>query len=125
MAPGTPVVRTVNAEMDTVFLFPPELTNSRKQHRFSNVESPPHDHETFEAEEIAVEAEVEPESLAERLRQLGALRIKGFVQTSNGVRLVQGVGPRVDLLVPPILPPSDLLGRIVVIRRSQRSGYTH
>jgi G3E family GTPase len=48
---------------------------------------------------------------------LGALRVKGFVRTRDGLRLVQGVGPRVDLEPVEVDPPPDLVGRLVVIRR--------
>jgi hypothetical protein len=72
----------------------------------------------FHAQEISVEEGVEPDVLSERLRHLGALRAKGFVQTSQGLRLVQGVGRRIELTEVTLLPPPALLGRIVVITRN-------
>ena len=48
---------------------------------------------------------------SQRIQARHALRAKGFVQTSEGLRLVQGVGPRVDLVAPPVNPPEHLLGR--------------
>ena len=47
-----------------------------------------------------------------------ALRAKGYVETSQGLRLVQRVGPRVELTRVPSPPPPGLVGRIVVIRRA-------
>ena len=47
-----------------------------------------------------------------------ALRVKGFVETAEGLRLVQAVGSRVDLDVVTDPVPPGLLGRLVVIRRS-------
>ena len=60
----------------------------------------------------------DPEALIERLRAIAPLRAKGFVETSAGIRLVQGVGPRVELSELDFTPDSDLLGRIVLIRRA-------
>ena len=34
-----------------------------------------------------------------------------------GLKLVQGVGPRIDLSVPPSHIPEEILGRLVAIRR--------
>jgi hypothetical protein len=38
------------------------------------------------------------------------------------VRLVQGVGPRIELVVPESPPPRELLGRVVLIRRGPAHG---
>jgi len=40
------------------------------------------------------------------------------VQTSQGLRLVQGVGRRIELTEVTLLPPPALLGRVVVITKS-------
>jgi hypothetical protein len=65
-----------------------------------------------------VEDGVEPEVLVERLRQQGTLRAKGFVRTSRGVQLVQGVGRRIEVTDVPVPPPGTLVGHVVVIRRA-------
>jgi hypothetical protein len=39
------------------------------------------------------------------------------VNTSEGPKLVQGVGPRIDLSPPPSEFPQEMLGRLVAIRR--------
>jgi hypothetical protein len=78
-------------------------------------EAQPHTHEAFRADEQAVEPGLAPAVLCERLRALGALRVKGFAETSEGVRLVQGVGDRIEL--EPAEAPPGLLNRLVVIRR--------
>jgi hypothetical protein len=72
----------------------------------------------FHAQELSIEEGIEPDVLSERLRHLGTLRAKGFVQTSQGLRLVQGVGRRIELTEVTLLPPPALLGRIVVITRN-------
>ena len=125
MAPGTPIIHTVNARVAGEVLFPPDPTiydRSRKQNK-SALHS--HEHETFEAEEIVIEANSSSEELITRMRQLKALRLKGFVQTTEGVQLLQGVGPRVDLMRPPSSPPSDLIGRVIVIRRRTQPNTIH
>ncbi|MFQ5417747.1 MAG: hypothetical protein ACE5FL_11960 [Myxococcota bacterium] len=53
-----------------------------------------------------------------RLRASEALRVKGFVETADGLRLVQGVGPRIELCAVDVVPPPALVGRLVVIRRA-------
>jgi hypothetical protein len=67
---------------------------------------------------VAVEPGLAPAAIVERLGALGSLRAKGFVQTSEGLRLVQGVGSRLDLTPVETPPPPGLVGRVVVIRRA-------
>lgn len=120
LAPGTPVVPAVQARVSTPVLFPPDPGNVSKRAAKSSTHEP-HTHEAFEAEECIIESGIDPETLVRRIQSHHALRAKGFVQTSEGLRLVQGVGPRVDLVVPPVKPPEHLLGRLVLIRRSGSS----
>ncbi len=63
----------------------------------------------------------EPESVIERVASEGTLRAKGFVETREGLRLLQGVGPRLELNPVDAPPPDALLGRVVAIRRSRRT----
>jgi G3E family GTPase len=115
--PEAPLVRTVHADVDPELLFPPDPAGLRARRRTQP--PPPHGHDRFVAEEIAVEGGVDPERLCERLRKLGALRAKGFVETVRGLRLVQGVGARIELKEVETPPPGDLVGRVVVIHRSE------
>ena len=117
LAPGTPIVPAVHARVSTPLLFPPDPGNLSKRSAKSSTHEP-HTHEAFEAEECVIEQGIDPETLIQRIQSRHALRAKGFVQTSEGLRLVQGVGPRVDLVAPPVNPPEHLLGRLVLIRRS-------
>ncbi len=119
LAPDTPIVRSIQGHVDPTVLFPPEPTGIRAQRRTARPEPLPHQHEMFSAQEIRVEDGVEPDVLTERLRRLGALRAKGFVQTSHGLRLVQGVGRRIELAEVTLPPPAALLGRVVIITRSE------
>ncbi len=116
LAPGTPTVPAVHARVGTPVLFPPDPGKvSKREAKPPSHE--PHTHEAFEAEECVIESGIAPETLVQRIRAGHALRAKGFVQTSEGLRLVQGVGQRVDLIEPSMNPPEHLLGRLVLIRR--------
>ena len=118
LATGTPIVPAVHARVSTPVLFPPDPGNFSKRAAKSSTHEP-HTHEAFESEECVIEQGIDPDTLIRRIQSRHALRAKGFVQTSEGLRLVQGVGPRVDLIEPSMNPPEHLLGRLVLIRRSQ------
>lgn len=119
LAPDTPIVRSMQSHVDPMVLFPPDPARLRAQRRTARPEPLPHQHEMFSAQEMRVEEGIEPDVLSERLRRLGALRAKGFVQTSDGLRLVQGVGRRIELTEVTLPPPAALLGRVVVITRKE------
>jgi cobalamin biosynthesis protein CobW len=119
LAPDTPIVRSTQGHIDPAVLFPPDPAGPRAQRRVTRPEPLPHQHDTFSAQEIRVENGIEPDVLTARLRRLGALRAKGFVQTSHGLRLVQGVGRRIELAEVTLPPPAALLGRVVVITRNE------
>ncbi len=115
--PEAPILHAVHGDVDPVLLFPPDPDGLRARRRAEAAPAPPHHHEAFHAEEVAVEPGVAEASLLERLAGLGALRVKGFVETEKGLRVVQGVGPRIELDEPREAPPVALRGRVVVIRR--------
>jgi cobalamin biosynthesis protein CobW len=117
LEPEAPLVRAAHADVEPALLFPPDTGAARAQRRQQPAAPPPHVHDDFEASEIAVESGAPPEALLARLQALGALRCKGFVETSQGLRLVQGVGPRVELSKVESPPAPAAVGRVVVIRR--------
>jgi cobalamin biosynthesis protein CobW len=125
MAPDTPVVRSIHGQVDPSILFPPDLRGLRAQRRSAGAQATPHLHESFLAYELAVEDGIAPQVLIERLQQLRMLRGKGFVRTSDGLRLVQGVGRRLELSEPLTPPPAALLGRVVIIVRDPGVGKSH
>jgi len=116
--PDAPILRTVHGELDPDLLFPPDPEGLRARRRAESAEAPPHHHEAFAATELEVERGVDEAALVKRIAALGALRAKGFVETDQGLRLVQGVGARIELEPPRETPPSALVGRVVVIHRS-------
>lgn len=121
MAPDTPIVGSVDSAVDPALLFLPESGVTRD----APLESPPHTHESFESEVLEFEPGISPEALCQALKATGALRAKGFVHTSEGLRLVQGVGRRIELEVPTSEPPKELEGAVIVIRRGNAEPHTH
>jgi cobalamin biosynthesis protein CobW len=116
LEPDAPIVRAVHGRVDPRLLFP------TAQARVPRAPAGGHAHEEFESEELRVEAGIEPGVLAARLRALGALRAKGFVESARGIELVQGVGARVEIGPAPAGVDPALLGRVVVIRRRAAAG---
>ncbi len=122
MAPGTPLIRATNANVESKVLFTPDPETQAKHQRDQQVS---HTHEAFESEEIQIAPGIDPETLIKQVQSHQALRAKGFVQTSQGLRILQGVGSRIDLIETTVNPPAHLLNRIVVIRRSTKPDSTH
>lgn len=122
IAPDTPVVRAAHGQVDPAIFFPPALQSIRARERTMPATGTPHQHESFTAYELTVPAGIEPVILIEQLRHLDVLRAKGFIHTAQGLRLVQGVGRRIELQEPLTPPPESLIGRVVVIARRQPPG---
>ena len=116
-APDTPIVAVVQGQLPPEVLFPPEFAEVRAQRRAHPPTPPPHHHDDFVAQELEVEDGIASDVLIARLRHLGVLRAKGFVQTSEGLRLVQGVGRRIELTTVDTPPAAPFIGKIVVIGR--------
>ena len=116
LAPDAPLLRCVRADVPSEVLFPtvPSDTAASLRPR-DGVHT--HTHESYESEQLAIAAGTDEDELRARLSALGALRVKGFVITSQGLRLVQGVGPRIELETPSREPDPAKIGRVVVIRR--------
>jgi G3E family GTPase len=117
MAPDAPFIRSLQGKIDTAVVFPPTPAPSNSSKRKSKQEMLPHTHEAFEAQELSFSPDITPEQLLQQLQPLHALRIKGIVSTSEGPKLVQGVGPRIDLSAPPANLPQEMMGRLVAILR--------
>ncbi len=117
MAPDAPMIRSIQGKVATNVVFPPTPTQTSSSKRKGHPEHRPHTHEAFESQEIAIQPNITSEELIRQLQALQALRIKGIVNTSDGLKLVQGVGPRIDLSAPPSNLPQEIIGRLVAIRR--------
>jgi G3E family GTPase len=125
MNPDAPVLTGVHGNVDPELLFPTGPVARRE--RGAPV---PHTHEGFTSEEIRVPAGLSEADALAFLDARKGLRTKGFVVTDAGPRIVQGVGRRLELVAPrnpdgtPMVVAPELLGRVVVIRRSQNR-HTH
>jgi len=117
MAPDAPFIRSIQGQIDTTVVFPPTPTQATSSKRKGKPDLIPHTHEEFEAQELSFPDNLTPEQLIQQLQPLQALRIKGIVNTSEGPKLVQGVGPRINLSAPPSQIPKEMIGRLVAIRR--------
>lgn len=118
MAPGAPLIRSTQGQVASQVVFPPMPLGGATSKRRGQLESPPHTHEAFEAKELTFTDPITGEQLIKQLQTLRALRLKGIVNTSEGPKLVQGVGPRIDLTPPPANVPQDMINRLIVIRRT-------
>ena len=116
LEPEAPLVRAVHAVVEPTLLFPPDPAGLRAARRDAAA-VPSHVHEDFVTEVIEVAPGTDVETLFARIRASGALRAKGFVETAVGPRVLQAVGPRIELVDAPSAPP-ELRGRVVLIRRA-------
>jgi cobalamin biosynthesis protein CobW len=117
--PEAPIVHGIHGRVAGDLLFPPDPQGLRARRR-DDPEPPAHGHPAFETRIEEIPAGVPAAELAESVRALCALRVKGFVRTREGLRLVQAVGPRVDLHEAEA-PRQAPIGRLVVIRRAEAS----
>ena len=116
--PDAPILRCVRGGIDPDALFPPDPAGVRSARRHSAAPRPPHDHEHFESSVVEFAPGRDSGELTRELEEERALRIKGFVETSSGLRLVQGVGGRIELKEVDESPAPDLVGKVVIIRRA-------
>lgn len=117
MAPGAPLIKSIQGRIDTNIFFPSIPKSSGGDGSKGKRSQGPHTHEEFEAQECSFPEDIIPEELIRRIKALQALRVKGIVKTSEGLKLIQGVGPRVEVTDPPGYYPQELTGRLVVIRK--------
>lgn len=114
---GQPVIRSERGRVDPALLFPPDPQGLRAGRRDPDAVMHPHDHERFGTKELQFEGVIEEEAVLSEVAALHALRAKGFVRTPRGIRVLQGVGPRIELTDPKNPVPEHLIGRVVVIHR--------
>ena len=116
--PDAPILRAIHGRVEPDLLFPPDADAARAQRRARPPDTRDHDHDHFATEVLDLPGTVDAEALCARLRALGAVRSKGFVETRDGLRLLQGVGDRIELSETAAPPRAELVGRVVAIRRA-------
>jgi G3E family GTPase len=125
--PDAPIVRASYGGVDPELLFPAgPLTNAAAARRAGGAAdaAPSHTHDAFTSEELHVPDGWTPAEVEAWLLPRRGLRTKGFVRTTDGIRIVQGVGRRLELTPPGDLAIDErLLGRVVVIRRDTHSSH--
>lgn len=109
---GQPQLVATHADVDLALLFPPD-----RRRRPREVETHPHDHDRFGTKELRFAEGVAETEVLRQVHALASLRAKGFVRTDRGLRVVQGVGPRITLSEPSRPVPEALVGIVVVIHR--------
>ncbi len=114
--PEAPEVPCIRGELEPELLFPPSADEIDRSGPAPAAR--PHSHEAFETEVWRVPPGLSREGLEAALSRPGLLRAKGFVTTDRGLRLVQVVGRRIEILEvdAPVAP--ELLDRVVLIRRA-------
>jgi G3E family GTPase len=117
LEPEAPILRTRHSEVSADVLFPPDAAELGRREERERQARRPHAHEAFSSELREFARGVPSAAVEQALRREGALRAKGFVDTAEGLRLVQGVGARIELSEPDAAPPAELVGRGVLIRR--------
>lgn len=113
LEPEAPIIRAVHGSVAPEILFPTTPGNAPRAARKASARA--HRHGEYVSRELMLPAGMATDEISELLRRLGAIRIKGFVDTAAGVRLAQGVGRRIQLTAIDIDVPPAILGRIVVI----------
>lgn len=117
MSGGQPVLRAVRAQVDPRLLFPPDLEGARRARRDPTAAPHPHVHEQFTTRELQFDDGVSREAVLAQIAAEGAIRAKGFVRTPEGLQVVQGVGPRIEMTPPDRPIQEDLVGKVVIIHR--------
>lgn len=112
-----PILPTYGAWVPPDLLFPPDPEGLRKARRDPNAEPEDHTHDEFVTTELVFPPGVYESEVRWRVLAEGALRAKGFVITHDGLRLVQALGPRIEIDESPVEPPADRIGRVVIIKR--------
>jgi len=130
LAPDAPVVEAVHGDVAVDLFYPrgPEAAGGGRGeaaerdahgHDHDHAHGVPHahHHDAWTSTELRVPAGLSEDETFAWLDERKGARTKGFVATAEGVRLVQGVGRRLELTEPEGPVAAELLGRVVVIRR--------
>ncbi len=114
LAPETPVLEVVQGRVPLAVAWPRAPRGGLPAHDHDHS----HGHSAWESRELAVPEGMDEDACYAWIFARRGVRTKGFVRTTEGLRVVQGVGRRLELV--PIQPggvAAELVGRVVVIDR--------
>ncbi|MBM4369195.1 MAG: GTP-binding protein [Deltaproteobacteria bacterium] len=117
LVPDVTIIEVIHGDVSVDLLYPAGPRAAREAS-----DDHAHDHAHHHADWTSAELRA-PEGLDEPamlgwLEAHRGVRTKGFVRVGGAIRVVQGVGRRIDLAEPGDLPVEpSLVGRVVVIRR--------
>ena len=114
-SPDAPILPVLYANVDTQLLFGPLSAN-----RPARTAPRAHRHTALVRAVVEVPAGLPSAVLEDRCWGDGVVRLKGIVDTAEGLCVVQGVGRRVEVLPIPAgtVIRDGILGKVVVIRRA-------
>jgi G3E family GTPase len=119
LEPDAPILRAQHGRVDPAVLFPPDPSGARPCRRDA-AQPHVHTHDAFATEVLRFPEGVDPDEVVRQVHALAAVRAKGFVDTRDGLQLLQVVGPRIEWAPVASRPSDALLGRVVAIRRTHR-----
>lgn len=120
----TPVVEMIHGNVSVGLLFPEGPQPARPERSMAHDHTHHHSHDEWESFELAFGNPTTAHEVEQRVLSQRAVRAKGFVRTSEGIQVVQGVGRRIE--IGDAGPNADqtiaesMVGRVVVIRRAAR-----
>lgn len=124
LTPDAPILEATRAEVAIDLVFPSGPAATRhgprgNAHPHDHAHPHAHHHDDWESLELAVPHDLSEDAAWDWIYERRGVRTKGFVHTTAGPRIVQGVGRRLELSpFGDLVVDAEMLGRVVVIRRS-------
>jgi cobalamin biosynthesis protein CobW len=124
MQPDAVLLHASFGRVEPAVFFPPDPgSRPRRDEPAMAGDHESHGHEQYETEELHFAPGIAEDELRRTLEARSPLRAKGFVETADGLRLVQGVARHVEIGRVQHRPPDAMIGRVVVIERRPRAGH--
>ncbi|MBW2257145.1 MAG: GTP-binding protein, partial [Deltaproteobacteria bacterium] len=99
---GQPILRAEFANIEPALLFPPDPDGARRSRRDGEATLRDHSHEQYVTVELSFPGTTTESKVKGGVYYADALRAKGFVRFSDGIHLVQTVGPRMEIVPSPV-----------------------
>ncbi len=113
LAADVTIIEVIHGDVSVELLYPSGPRPSREMDHHHE-----HHHDAWTSAELRAPDDLDEAAMLEWLEARRGVRTKGFVRVSGAVKVVQGVGRRIDLADPGDLPVAEaLVGRVVVIQR--------